>query len=277
MALLANGGMTMIKRLEVCAAAFVQESALNHVTIETTGREIRLFDEPLMGFASARDALFDEYLRPGVIGPHYRKPEEWLTGAKTVFSFFLPFTEEVRAANRAQQAEPGQEWLYGRIEGQRFVFALCEALRQELEHMGFAAVTPSASEAFWTVSEPDENGLSYTSNWSERHAAYACGLGTFGLSKGLITEKGMAGRFGSLVTAAEIAPTPRAYTQVYEYCIRCGKCIRRCPGHAITLENGKDHHQCLQFQRTIMPRLLPRFGCGLCQTDVPCEHTKPLG
>lgn len=55
------------------------------------------------------------------------------------------------------------------------------------------------------------------------------------------------------------------------------KCIQRCPGHAITLENGKDHHQCLQYQKTIMPRLLPRFGCGLCQTDVPCEHTKPLG
>ena len=130
----------MIKRLEACAAAFVQESALNHVTIETTGREIRLFDEPLMGFASAQDALFDEYLRPGVIGPHYRKPEEWLTGAKTVLSFFLPFTEEVRAANRAQQTEPGQEWLYGRIEGQRFLFALCEALRQELAQRGLADI-----------------------------------------------------------------------------------------------------------------------------------------
>lgn len=35
----------------------------------------------------------------------------------------------------------------------------------------------------------------FGSNWSERHAAYVCGLGTFGLSKGLITDKGMGRTF----------------------------------------------------------------------------------
>ncbi len=38
--------------------------------------------------------------------------------------------------------------------------------------------------------------------------AYISGLGTFSLSKGIITEKGMAGRLISLVTNAALPPTP---------------------------------------------------------------------
>lgn len=38
-----------------------------------------------------------------------------------------------------------------------------------------------------------------------------CGLGIFGLSKGLITSKGIAGRFGSIVTELQIIPNEREY------------------------------------------------------------------
>ena len=78
----------------------------------------------------------------------------------------------------------------------------------------------------------------YASNWSERHVAYVCGLGTFGLSKGLITERGMAGRFGSIVTDAELAPTPRKYSDPFEYCTKCGACQFRCPAKAIDKSRG---------------------------------------
>ena len=44
----------------------------------------------------------------------------------------------------------------------------------------------------------------YASTWSERHAAYAAGLGTFGLSDGLITAAGQGmGRAVALAMAAE--------------------------------------------------------------------------
>ena len=161
------------------------------------------------------------------------------------------------------------------MEGQQLINALCEALAGKLRGEGYHAVIPSASERFFTVSEMDENGQSFTSNWSERHVAYACGLGTFGLSRGLITQRGMASRFGSLVTDWQTEPTPRAYTQVYEYCTRCGRCAQRCPGGAISLEEGKSHPLCLEYQKGILPQMLPRFGCGLCQTGVPCEACKP--
>ena len=263
--------------LEAFAKEWLEGTPLNHVALEDSGEEIALYQPPLFGYASAGDEIFDSFRQPSVIGPHFRKPQEWLANAKTVVSFFLPFTEAVRQSNRTQQAVPGEAWLYGRVEGQRCMAAFCQALVDWLCAQGCGAVAPCCSEKFWTVSEPEaEGGLSYTSNWSERHVAYACGLGTFGLSKGLITEKGMAGRFGSIVTDWQAEPTPRAYTEVYEHCTRCGACAQRCPGAAISLEGGKDHHRCLQYQKEhIMPYTAPRFGCGLCQTGVPCEACRP--
>ena len=267
----------MKHELEMYAQKFGDESPLHFVVPEKGQKQIRLFETPIFGYAQADDPFFLTLQRSEAIGPHFRLPETWLKNAKTVISFFLPFSEEVRLSNRAQQDMPSENWLYGRIEGQRFVFALCNALEQKIREAGFDAVIPSSSEDFWSVSPPDANGMSYTSNWSERHVAFACGLGTFGLSKGLITQKGIAGRFGSLVTNWETPPTPRPYTQIYEYCTRCGKCAARCPGQAITLENGKDHQRCYEYQMGILPHLLPRYGCGLCQTDVPCEHCRPGG
>jgi epoxyqueuosine reductase QueG len=118
-------------------------------------------------------------------------------------------------------------------------------------------------------------GLKYTSNWSERHVAFICGHGAFGLSKGLITEKGVAGRFFSLVTDMEMEVTPRRYTDIYAYCIRCGRCAALCPARAISLESGKDHRACAAFLAETKRRYAPRYGCGKCQTDVPCESGIP--
>ncbi len=263
--------------LEKLAADFTLESPLNQVVIEQSGEALTLFDRPLLGYARAMDPLFEVFLAPGVIGPHYRTPRRWLAGAETVVSFFLPFSQAVRVRNRAARSLPSQAWLYGRVEGQRFVEALTLHLLSALRDAGFETVAPSLSPDFWTVSEPETtDGPAFTSNWSERHAAYTCGLGTFGLSKGLITRRGMAGRFGSLVTSWEAPSTPREYDAPYDWCIRCGACVRRCPGKAISLERGKDHHLCLAYQTAILPQCQPRFGCGLCQTGVPCEAARPL-
>lgn len=265
----------MQQKLEQLAREFTEQSPLNRVRLEKGQQEIRLFETPIFGYASAGDALFDEYRKPEVIGPHFLKPEEWLEGARSVVSFFLPFTEAVRQSNGLNQSMPGEGWLYGRVEGQQFVNALCNLLVRAIREQGGKAESPCVSERFHTVSEPDGSGLSFTSNWSERHVAFACGLGTFGLSKGIITERGMAGRLGSVVTDLDFTPTARDYTQVYERCIHCGQCISRCPGNAISFEHGKDHSRCLEYQKSILHHLLPRFGCGLCQTNVPCESCNP--
>lgn len=130
-------------RLENLAADFTSQSPLNHVCIELSGEELTLFDRPLLGYACAGDPLFEAFLAPGVIGPHYRPPQAWLETAQTVVSFFLPFSQAVRAQNRAAQSLPSQAWLYGRVEGQRFVEALSLRLLQALQEAGFEAVAPS--------------------------------------------------------------------------------------------------------------------------------------
>ena len=50
---------------------------------------IPLFDEPLIGLASATDPLFQKYKEKDVIGPWFMTPEEWMPGAGTVISIFL--------------------------------------------------------------------------------------------------------------------------------------------------------------------------------------------
>ena len=62
-------------------------------------------------------------------------------------------------------------------------------------------------------------GYVFASLLSERHAAYAAGLGTFGLCDGLITPKGKAMRCGSVVARIQIAATPRPYEDHHAYCL----------------------------------------------------------
>jgi len=124
----------------------------------------------------------------------------------------------------------------------------------------------------------------FASTWSERHAAYASGLGTFGLCDGLITPKGKAMRCGSVVAHIKIPPTKRSYNDHHAYCLFfsegiCGKCIQRCPAGAIT-EKGHDKVKCekhLQITRDYVRSHFgfEGYGCGLCQTGVPCESKIP--
>lgn len=242
---------------------FLEESPLNQV--KAIGLS-RIFDAPLLGVALASDPLFEELKDPAVIGSHHRRPTEWLPGAKSVISYFLPFSTSVREANRVQGL-PATEWLYGRIEGEACNNALRSYLVDLLAQAGVRAIAPVLDSGFEVVNK--------RSNWSERHVAFIAGLGTFGLSKSLITKKGSAGRYGSVITDLELEPTPRNYKDVYEYCTFCGECIGRCPSGAIKPE-GKDIWTCSAYLDTqIKPRYAPRYGCGKCQTAVACEYEMP--
>ena len=248
------------------------------------GEEKRpIYDEPLIGFASADDALFEEYKKPEVIGPWHMSPKEWLSGANCVVSIFYPFSEDVRSAHRQSRETIAFEWLWARVEGQALLDSMMKQAVQELEAMGIRAVVPAIDPRFKAMQGgkggiqgyAEINESSFGSTWSERHAAYACGLGTFGLSKGIITEKGMAGRFASIILDLEIEADERPYTDIYEYCSKCGACIRRCPVGAISLEKGKDHNICGPWVDQSKETYAPRYGCGLCQTAVPCEYGIP--
>lgn len=234
-----------------------------------------MYDRPIFAFASAKDEYFTRLKLPAAIGEHLMLPREWLPEAKTVISFFLPFSREVKEGNKKDMVWPSAEWLHARIEGQVFINHLCLYLKSKLEKAGYKSLVPALDDRFWTsINKPDNKGV-FTSNWSERHAAFICGLGTFGLSKGLITSKGVAGRFGSIITELYLSPTKRDYEDIYQYCSNCGKCIENCPVQAISMEGGKDHALCSEFLDRTKEEYKPRYGCGKCQVGVPCESGIP--
>lgn len=236
---------------------------------------LKIYDLPIIGVAHADDPCFLELKKPEAIGPHFRVPTDWLPQAKSVISFFLPYTKEVRASNRTPREWPSLQWLHGRYEGQLLLNKLGSQLESQLKTNGYATVVPSQTEDF-RIGVGGESEEAFTCNWSERHIAYVCGLGTFGLSKGLITKRGMAGRFGSIVTELELEADERQYKDIYEYCSMCGACISRCPAEAISLEGGKDHHPCSDFLKAVIAKHKPRYACGKCQVAVPCEESIPV-
>jgi epoxyqueuosine reductase QueG len=145
------------------------------------------------------------------------------------------------------------------------------------------ALAPTASP-LWERKLSERYG--FASSWSERHAAYAAGLGTFGLSDGLITPRGKAVRCGSLIVKAAVPPTPRPYTDHHAHCLffssgKCGVCAKRCPAGAIS-DTGHDKEKCKTYIRGTTSAFVrdsqlgfPVNSCGLCQTGVPCESRIP--
>lgn len=273
--------MTILE-LERRLAAFVAEDPHNRVEASYALRPeyvgTQIYEGPLMGCAAADDPLFP-YLkdRPDIYGPMLRLPGEWLPGAVSVVSFFLPFTKAVRDSNRPDLSRPSDLWLHGRVEGQEFLNRATTFLADLLREAGGKVIIPSQDPDFAVIRDParlDRGEPPYVSNWSERHAAFIAGLGTFGLSKHLITEKGVCGRFSSVITDLPLTVTERPYTDPYEYCTFCGACRKRCPVDAIG-PTEKHNPTCSDYCKTTRERFSPRYGCGKCQLSVPCETRRP--
>jgi epoxyqueuosine reductase len=228
------------------------------------------YDLPLVGVGEAEDEWFTVFQQEGIVGPHHRKPCDWLPSATRVISVFMRKSEQVRASNRGGDW-PSNAWLHARFEGQQAINKMSAFLVDSLKNMGYDAVAPSLEAGFKT----GYNGNPYTSNWSERHVAYACDLGTFSLSKGLITGNGVAGRFFSVVTNAPVEANPRQQRDREAACTHCGLCAVLCPAGAISMETGKDHAKCNEFLKKVLQAEKPRYGCGKCQTGTPCEFSDP--
>jgi len=259
-----------------CAEQFAQDSPGNYVSSEAALNPncvgLKIYDAPIFGFAAPDDEIFTEYKSPGIIGEHFLSPLEFMPHAQTVISFFLPFTKEIKSSNAMRNDWPSDEWLHGRFEGQLFVKELLLYLQELLSDAGYESLVPMHDPRFQVEESPPDR---FTSNWSERHIAFACGLGTFGLSKGLITRKGVCGRFGSVLTDLDVPKDKRPYTDPYEYCTMCGSCGVNCPVDAISIEGGKKHLPCYEFLDSVLQQYKSRYGCGKCQVGVPCESGIP--
>jgi len=266
---------------------FFRESPLN--SLRNAANE-KAWADPLVGFSRGDDSLFSLY--KDRVGPFHWTPLEIFqltfpeVSAKpdelTVITWILPQTEATKADHRRETMYPSERWARSRLFGEEFNDGLRRHVAERLVKSGLPAVAPALSPQF--RAQKSERYV-LASNWSERHAAYASGLGTFGLCDGLITAKGKAMRCGSVVAKIKVPATPRPYEDHHAYCLfyakgTCGQCISRCPGKAIT-KSGHDKVACQKYVNVTANYVnstfgLKTYGCGFCQVGVPCESQIPV-
>jgi epoxyqueuosine reductase QueG len=248
----------------------------------------RYFDEPLLAIAAGDHQLFEQY--KSVVGPFHWLPSEAMAQAGfnhdnrqlSVVCWVLPIAREIRESNRQEKIFPSRQWALTRNFGEAFNTTLRNHVVAWFMARGIKAAAPLLVDGWHQVNE-GPHGIAST--WSERHAAFAAGLGTFSLNDGFITERGMAHRLGSVVAAINLSPASIIEKGVYDNCLyhrvgRCGVCISRCPAKALS-RDGHDKNLCMKYVYGTIPKQVAELygvtqtGCGLCQTAVPCEAINP--
>jgi NAD-dependent dihydropyrimidine dehydrogenase PreA subunit len=249
------------------------------------------FDLPLVAFAAGDDPIWENFKEH--VGPYHWTPLEAFSlgypgeavraSELTVMSWILPQTEATLRDHGKERELPAERWARSRFFGEEHVNGgLRRHMLETLRAQGIQAVAPFILGEWRGM--PSEAYV-FSSTWSERHAAHAAGLGTFGLCDGLITPRGKAMRAGSVVMRLAVPANERPYTDHREYCLFfssgvCGACIKRCPVGALSPE-GHDKRACKAYLYDVTARYVENtwhfggYGCGLCQVAVPCERRIP--
>ena len=247
-------------KTELCKTvnAFVSMHKQNHHV--TTN-----WKESIVGFADVNHPYIRN-LRNLISSTHYM-PEDFLPDCTVILSCFLPFANEIGDSNIAGDV-PSAIWVNAYNETNQMFTELGEHIRHVISQWGYAAVVPAP------VGTIDADHI--YSNWSQRHIAYAAGIGTFGVNNMLITDSGTCGRFFSLITNLPVAPdTPLKEERcLYKRNGACGFCIKQCPIHAIRSEKPFDRRSC--FERLAnFKRYLGANACGKCVVGLPCTFHNP--
>ena len=283
--------------IESAIKEYVRTSPLNHLTAFDN---LPIINEPVVAFADGDDPIFQDlkniigefHLTPREIMQKYIAAKRWRFGPPPslerigVISWALPITRETRLIERTAKYGGSPRYNHTRWIGVKFYENLANYVASLLEILRCNAVAPEQSPFFEIKQMP---GDWMAANWSERHIAYASGLGTFGLNGLMITSRGCAVYLGSVVFDRAVKPTPRAASYVANCPFyndgSCGRCIERCTGSAIS-RNGRSNVACLANLRDVQPEKVISLGldkelvglapaCGCCSTGLPCEDRIP--
>ncbi len=237
--------------------------------VEAYNKVQSTWEKPLVAYAHAQDPLFGELKK--AVSPTHAMPNDFLEDAKTVITFFLPFTKSVVESNHKGK-HASKDWAVAYIETNELIHALNIHIQEELEKLRYRSTIIPATHNF------DEEEL--MSDWSHRHVAYIAGLGKFGLNNMLITKKGCCGRVGSIITNAAIEPTKPSKKEhcLYKKKGTCKKCVKRCVNASLTVESYNRHlcyEMCLENAK-IHADLGLADVCGKCLVNVPCSYKNPV-
>jgi epoxyqueuosine reductase QueG len=206
---------------------------------------------------------------------HYH-PHDLLPTARSVIVFFIPFKKDLVRENKSGD-RPCRNWGVAYVQTNDLIERLSQAISDVLAERGFKCGLTPATHNF------DENTL--MARWSHKHLGYLAGLGRFGVHNMLITNRGCAGRLGSLVTEADMGDHPLMVAE--EACLLkagkdCGKCMQACPIDALA-ENDFDRRGCwnrLNENRDVLDYFsdLPKTTdvCGKCVAMMPCSFNNPV-
>jgi epoxyqueuosine reductase QueG len=301
-------------------------SELNRLPAEYGGH--RIFRKPTIGVVAGNDPIIEKF-KEVVCTAHLTPAEMWSKSASSkkgfrefqplgrptpdagtwtdlaelsarlkVLSVVFPYTRSIleegsRSTRRTPLTGLALNWAHA------FHTEVYEKTAQFVVERGFRVLVPQHSRfhsVLLRMSSPH-----VVSAWSERHYAFAAGLGTFGLAEHLITEHGCNVRLASFVTDGPLEITPRVSDDPFANCLYfakgvCAKCSSRCPGRALT-KNSHNKLLCevirqresARVRSELAPLLKPikrRFmyvpveerpiGCAVCQYDVPCMDKNPM-
>lgn len=221
------------------------------------------WERPLAAFADARSPLFDELRTVAYKG--HRMPDDYLEGARTVVSYFLPFKESLAVKN-CFGSTPSETWTEAYNATNAVAVKINEAICGAIRSEGYRCEAPKDAG---TIVDGTY------SCWSQRHVAYIAGLGTFGMNNMLITDKGSCGRFFSVVTdmPAKYGAPPEHERCLYKIDGSCGLCMNRCVAGALA-PGGFDRKACLGV---CLGNAAEGRGdvCGKCAVTMPCSHRNP--
>jgi epoxyqueuosine reductase len=283
--------------LEKAIKEYIRTTPLNHLTAFNNSP---IVDEPVVAFADGDDPVFQDlkkvigefHLTPREVMEKYIAGKRWQFGVPSsidkigVVSWALPLNLEVRRGERTSPLGGSPRYNHSRWIGIKLYENLEQYVAALLEILRCNAVAPTQSRFFEIKNLPDG---SLAANWSERHVAYACGLGTFGLNGLMITSRGCAVYLSSVVCDRAFTPTPRAASHVANCPFyrdgSCGLCIEHCIGSAISKE-GRSNVACLKNLRDEQTGKVRSLGldkdlvgfapsCGKCSTALPCEDRIP--
>lgn len=224
-----------------------------------------IWKEPVVGFADANGS----YIRAlkEIVAPAHLLPEDFMENPNIIISYYIPFTEELAALNLNVEGNlAAQEWSDAYNLTNTMIADISQYVSDLLTDMGYRAVPPTG------VVFDKELILS---NWSQRHIAYAAGLGTFGINNMLISEKGCCGRYGSVIADIPVEPDSILTEErcLYKKNGSCKKCVQNCFSGALTTE-GFDRKKCFEICM-INDARTGADVCGKCDIDIPCAFKAP--
>lgn len=226
------------------------------------------FREPLIGFSSAKDERYENIKE--IIGPHHLYPIEVLPSCKTVVAFFIPFTKKVVESNILKDnKEVSYIWAKTYYECNKLIDNLTRELIEYLKEFNVKGATIQATQGF------DKKLLK--APWSHKSAAYIAGLGEFGVSSLLITDKGCAGRTGTVFLDIDIEPSNKLALDksrcLYYLNGSCLECVGNCPTNALSIDKlnrSVCYQKCLHTD-SLYTDLGTCDACGKCSLG-PCAY-----